>query len=610
MGRGEVVGWEFSRPRGPCQTAASGGVDSGVGFGLAQGRGRGDILTAAATAGAGRGPYAAMIPTRTADAPWIGAAPPVRNAAGRAHPRGGWICRVPARFAPVALVLLLLGIGVAFAGQPGPLQRAEPIHLVVLHTNDVHGQALPRRATWIRDREQYVGGLSRVAAYVEQVRREHKGPRRGVLLVDGGDWFQGTPEGQIQGGKPFLKAMLALGYDGLAVGNHEWDLGEAGLRALLEIAGERALCANVRLGPGGERVDFFHPYRVVSVAGLDVALVGFVARETPFITHRDARRYHFSDPAAEMEQLLQELPKGVDLVLPLSHCGVDADRALAQAFPELPLIVGGHSHTFLREAVRVDATRIVQAGSKATVVGRVDLYIDPRTKRVLEMTSRLVELEAEPEPEQRVERVERLVAELTELAAAAMEDVVGEMLATPHPGGPLRSSGLGNWIADSMRAAFDADVALHNKGGIRAALVEGPITRRNLFEVMPFDNTAVAFWLSGAELETVVKRGLEGTGRRGFECSGMTVEVSDGPDGVRVQGILVGGRALDPKVRYRMATNSFLASGGDRLFELGRPLEIEDSGRLLRDLLEADLVAQPRFTVPNEDRYQRRQAPQ
>lgn len=524
-----------------------------------------------------------------------------RNGDARAP---AWIRRV------AALVALLLAVGVALAGEELAPQRGEPIHLVVLHTNDVHGQALPRRATWIADREVYVGGLSRVAAYVEQVRREHTGKRRGVLLVDGGDWFQGTPEGQIQGGKPFLETMLELGYDALAVGNHEWDLGEPGLRALLEVAGERAVCANVRLGPDKERVDFFRPYRVVSVAGLDVALVGFVARETPFITHRDARRYHFSEPAAELEQIWKELPEGVDLVLPLSHCGVDADRALAQAFPELPLIVGGHSHTFLREPVRVDATRIVQAGSKATVVGRVDIYIDPRTKRVLELTARLVELDAEPAPELRVERVDRRVAELTELAAASLEEVVGELTAAPRPGGPLRSSGLGNWIADSMRAAFDADVALHNKGGIRAALVEGPVTRRNLFEVMPFDNTAVAFWLSGAELEAVVKRGLEGTGRRGFECSGMTVEWSDGPDGVRVLAIHVGGRPLDPKSRYRMATNSFLASGGDRLFELGRSLEITDSGRLLRDLLEADLVAQPRFAVPNDDRYQRRPAPE
>lgn len=529
------------------------------------------------------------------------ASPVSRNRGARAP---AWIRRV------AALVALLLGVGVALAGDGLAPQRGEPIHLVVLHTNDVHGQALPRRATWIAEREVQVGGLARVAAYVEAVRREHRGPRRGVLLVDGGDWFQGTPEGQIQGGKPFLETMLELGYDALAVGNHEWDLGETGLRALLQVAGERAVCANVRLGPDAERVDFFRPFRVVSVAGLDVALVGFVAQETPFITHRDARRYHFREPAAEMESVLKELPKGIDLVLPLSHCGVEADRALAQAFPELPLIVGGHSHTFLREPVRVDATRIVQAGSKATVVGRVDLFIDPRTKRVLEMTARLVELDTEPSPELRVERVEARVAKLSELAAASLEEVVGELTSAPHPGGPLRSSGLGNWIADSMRAAFDADVALHNKGGIRAALVEGPVTRRNLFEVMPFDNTAVAFWLSGAELESVVRRGLEGTGRRGFECSGMTVEWSDGPDGVRVLAIHVGGRPLDPSSRYRMATNSFLASGGDRLFELGRSLEIADSGRLLRDLLEADLVAQPRFSVPNEDRYQRRPAPE
>jgi len=540
--------------------------------------------------------------------PWNSGAPPLSRAVHTI------LCVAVALLAPAGLV----------RAQTPVRAPADAVHLVVLHTNDVHGQALARRATWIQDREVWVGGLGRVAAYVAAVRAEHRGERKGVLVLDGGDWFQGTPEGQVDGGLPFLELMLEVGYDALVAGNHEWDLGAANLKRLVAAAGGRALCANVRErvpagagteSPGPRALEFgqralelgpraleLAPFRVVRRAGLDIAIVGLVARETPFITHRDARDFDFIEPVEEFGRVLGELPEGVDLVIPLSHCGVDADRALASAFPDLALIVGGHSHTFLREPVRVGATRLVQAGAKATVVGRVDLWIDPRTKRVVEVAARLVDLEEEPAGQARVPRVERGIAALVERAADALDEVVATLVEAPHPGGPLRSSGLGNWIADTLRSTLNADVGIHNKGGIRAGLAPGPITRRAVFEVVPFENTAVAFDLSGAEILALVRRSFEGQGRRGFEFSGMTVHLESGRAGTKVSGVRFGVNELDPDRTYRVATNSFLATGGDRLFEMERPLVLEDSGMVIRDMLAQDLAARSRFTPSNEDR--------
>lgn len=507
----------------------------------------------------------------------------------------------------LSLVLLALGpaAGLARAAQAGAAEGERPhlLHLVVLHTNDVHGQALPR--TVGREGERTVGGLARLAARVRAIRAEHQGPGRGVLLLDGGDWYQGTPEGQADGGRRFVRALAALGYDALAIGNHEWDLGEENLLAILEATGVPAVCANVRLSEGGERHPRFAPWRVLEVAGLRVAVVGLVTPSTPTITHPDARRYHFVDPSEELGAVLAELPPGIDLVLPLTHVGHGPERQIAEAFADLPLIVGGHSHTFVREEIDIHGTRVVQAGAKAEVLGRVDLWIDPQTRRPVRIRSQLLELDEEPAEEFRDAGLEALLEDLVRATEAEMSKVVGRLSESPRAGGSLRSSGLGNWITDAMRRATRAEVAVHNKGGIRSSLRAGPITRRDVFEVLPFDNTTVVFELTGAELEAVVRRSFEGRGRRGFEFSGMLVTLEDGPEGALVARIEVGGEPLDRDRAYRLATNSFLAQGGDRLFELGRELELDDTRLPMRALLENELRAAGELAPPQDERVLR-----
>src|SRR5262245_7658258 len=176
---------------------------------------------------------------------------------------------------------LLLAAACA-APPPAP---STPLHLVVLHTNDIHGQLLPSRAG---------GGLRRVAARVAQVRRA-LGPDEALLLLDGGDWFQGTPEGRVDGGAAFLGLLQRLGYDGLAVGNHELDHGVQHLEELLAGADLPALCANVFDPRTGERAPFGAPYRIVERGGVRIALVGLLTTETAVIAHASARGLVFAD---------------------------------------------------------------------------------------------------------------------------------------------------------------------------------------------------------------------------------------------------------------------------------------------------------------------------
>lgn len=490
---------------------------------------------------------------------------------------------------------------------PASAPADERVHFVVLHTNDVHGQVLPRKATWLKRADPpMVGGLARVAARVQREKREAEAAGAHVLVLDGGDCYQGTPEGVIDGGLPFLRAMTAVGYDAVCVGNHEFDFGVPHLVSLLRESKLPSVLANVLERATNARVDWTPPWRIVERAGLRIALVGMVATETPEITHPDAQSLVFVDPAVALTGARAELAGRADWILPVTHLGVEEDRAVARAHPDLPLVVGGHSHTFLKEGVREGNTLIVQTGAKASALGRVDLWFDARTKQVVESRARLIDLDEEPAAEDRVALVEEICAELAQRSAVRMSEVVGQ-LAGPltRSKDPLASSSAGNFLADALRRHAVADVAVMNRGGIRTDLDAGPVTRRHAFELCPFENNVTVLTLTGAELTAMFVKSVEGTAHSGLEVSGILVEASVGPQGNRaLVGLKVAGEPVDPQREYRLALNSFLADGGDAYVEKFPPgPKRKDDPILMRDLIEETFRSKG-TVVPNaENRY-------
>lgn len=504
----------------------------------------------------------------------------------------------------VLCALLLLALGA----------RADEVHLVVLHTNDVHGQLLPVRATWLGTEEPpLVGGLRAVARAVRRVRAEVAAEERpgGVLVVDGGDWFQGTPEGQLDRGAAFVRLLAAVGYDALALGNHEFDHGLANVERLVTTAAPRALCANVRDAEGGARPAWMRPWRVVEVAGLRVALVGLVTPETPVISHVDTRTLlAFEPPEDALLAVLDELPSEVDLVLPVGHDGEHECRRVARALaargdgsagrrPRVPLIVGGHEHRAFEEGLREGATLIVQAGARAASLGRVDLWIDDETGSVREAVARLVRLE--PAESSGDAAFDELCAEVEREAAAHVGAVVGELTAPLSRARGLETSPAGSWITDVMRARTGADVALHNRGGTRTSLLAGPVTRRDLFELVPFDNHLVTLTLTGSELAACFEAALGGA-RSGLDFSGLRVVVDVSGARPGLAEITIDGRPLDSAADYRVTTNSFLAGGGDGYEQLERGRDPESDPILLRTMLEEALRAAGAITPPADER--------
>lgn len=481
---------------------------------------------------------------------------------------------------------------------------ADRIHVVLLHTNDVHGQAQPRRATWIdRDDPPLVGGLPRVAAYVKQVRAENDA----VLVVDAGDWFQGTPEGSLDHGRVYMSAVAQVGYDALAVGNHDMDHGLDPLAAMIADFELPAVSASLYVEPGGKRVEWVEPYRIVEIAGLRIGLVGLLTPLTPSITHPDASTIHFEEPDVALKRALAELDGRVDWILPLSHLGIEADQRLAEAVPGIDLIVGGHSHTYLEHGLQQEDTLILHAGSKGSGVGRVDLWFDRESKELLEVKSKIVDLYDEPPPAHRNQRVTEICTELVERSEERMKQEVGS-LATPLTRARSRfvSSPAGNLITDTMRERLGAQVAIQNRGGIRCDLEPGPVTRRGLFELLPFGNNPVLLEVSGEDLLTCLRAAVEGTAHSGLEVSGLAIlyRELEGDRG-ELAGLEVEGKPVVPDGRYTLVTNNFLASGADGYDPLGQSKRLGENPILMRELLEERFRREGTVHPTGDNRYRR-----
>lgn len=502
--------------------------------------------------------------------------------------------------------LCLLGTGVlALAGALSATSShdAEPVHLVVLHTNDVHGQVLPRPATWLDVPDPpRAGGLVRLAAAIRRERREAQEAGAQVLLLDGGDWTQGTPEGRLEDGRQAAAVMLRMGYDAMAVGNHEFDHGVDVFLGHLKALQPPALLANALL-PDGGYLPGVRSHKLLRKAGIPILLVGLLTKHTPEMTHASTRDLTWQSPASALARVRQEAEPAGALVIPMTHLGVQGDRALARAHPDLALIVGGHSHTRLEEGVIEGRTLIVQTGAKATTLGRVDLWLDPDSHEVLRSRSRLIKLLAEPDDSDRNLALEAACKKLVLASEHRMGVVVGSLSAPLMRGlDRYSSSASGNLVTDVMRDYTGATVALHNRGGLRADLPAGEVTRRDLFRVLPFENHVVSMDMTGAQLAKLLRRSVEGQGHSGLEVSGVTLYLLPGDEGPKLGKVVVGGEDLVAGETYRVVTNSFLAAGGDDYGTFAEGTGRQVDPILLRDLLETAFGSEP-LTPPKASRF-------
>ncbi|HOW55976.1 MAG TPA: 5'-nucleotidase C-terminal domain-containing protein [Syntrophorhabdaceae bacterium] len=422
----------------------------------------------------------------------------------------------------------------------------------ILHVNDFHGFAEDHKRLG-SDAPQ--GGIAYLAALAGQLRQE-----KPSVLLAAGDMIQGNTWANLFEGRPSIEVMNAMGFDAMTVGNHEFDFGKAVLVKRVQEAKFPVLGANI------EGLDSLKPYTIKEVGGVRLGIIGIVTEDTPSATHPDnVEGLRFLPVAKTVERCIGELKGRADIIVVLSHIGYNADMALANSVKGIDVIVGGHSHTKTGKHIVVGNTIIVQAWEHGLVLGVLDLTVEDG--KIVNAVSRLEEVSPQKIKKPR-EDVARIVDEYTRQVNEVMGRVIGK--ASVDLDGEnvrVRETNLGNFIADIFKKESGADATIINGGGIRASIKKGGINIKSIYSVLPFNNYIVAIKLTGKQVKDALEYGLSGIEAkegRFPQVAGLSFTYSTKqPAGSRIKDVFVNGKSIDPEKQYVVATNDFLAAGGD-----------------------------------------------
>jgi 2',3'-cyclic-nucleotide 2'-phosphodiesterase (5'-nucleotidase family) len=542
---------------------------------------------------------------------------------------------------PRTIVLITL-VACAPMPSPEPEPIAPPIEepaasprevtLTIVGTNDLHGhlRALPIFAGYLR------------------VLRELREDDGGVVLVDGGDMFQGTLESNLLEGAPVVAAYSALGYDAATVGNHEFDYGPVGERstpgpgddprgALIARAQEARfaiLASNVRMREDGTAIEWpsITPSVLIERAGIQVGIIGVTTEHTLSTTIYGNVRDLVIEPltAAIVREAGRLRERGADVIVVAAHAGGVCDRFddpndlsscreneeifdVARALPEnaADVIVAGHTHRGVAHVV--NGIPIIESHSYGRAFGRVDLRVigdrvdgfevfpprdlcgqgnaDEGTCAPAEYEGRTIEPDTS---------VAALIAPAIENARAAQERPLGVTLAGRVDADREEECALGNLFTDLMRQARpSADVALTNGGGLRADLPAGPLTYGALYEAMPFDNRFATVRLTAGELAEILADNARHRGSF-FSISGLTAQASCDGERIVMRLSTPNGRPVRPDRQLTLVTTDFLATGGDgALGRIGADRVTLEEGDTVRDAIATVLTSRGGSIAPS-----------
>lgn len=448
--------------------------------------------------------------------------------------------------------------------EPPPSRDAaakDNLHITILHTNDLHGHLLPFRDKTLSP-DTPVGGVAYLADAVTRLRQtdpEH------TLLLDAGDSTQGFLISDRFQGKPVVESMNLLGYDAMALGNHDFDQGKSVLENRISAMNFPLVGANIVDLEYGTLSFGIKPYIIKNVGGVKVGILGLTTTESEqMLKAEDQGRLSFLDPhqtASEYVPLMKK--EGAELIVVLSHLGLGEDRKLAAQVPGIDVIIGAHSHTRIEKPEKVGRTAIVQAGCYGKELGKLNISLDQKTHRVVSISHTLLPIkEGEVRPDPEVEKIiekyrQKLTVEMTEVIAEAEDDITQRDYHTYR-----EESALGNLICDLLRENTEADVAFLNASTFRSNLYKGTITRGDICALVPWEDHAAMVELRGKDLIEALEEGLSGP-CQGIAVSGLKVKFDmSRPVGERIVSVETeDGAPVDPERIYSIATREFLADG-------------------------------------------------
>jgi 5'-nucleotidase/UDP-sugar diphosphatase len=403
--------------------------------------------------------------------------------------------------------------------------------LTILHTNDLHARISPL--------DNHHGGFAYLAAVI---RRERDGCKDCILL-NAGDLVQGSPVSTIFHGIPVYEIANLLGFDVSMPGNHEFDYGWMQTRKFIQVGKYPMVCANVVNSKG----ELFapQPYVIVTVNGLRVAVIGAMTDELGVLTTpKMIGDWRTLPVLATVRKYAAELRDKSDLIVVLGHINGVEERQFLDTAPEIPVLVTGHLHNGLPEALMKNGRVLVRVKGYGEELGRLELQVDTQKKAPVSWNWKRIPVDStkvEPTTE---------VARQVKYWEDEVKARVDQPLAISKRA--FTKAEVKKLIERAIREETGADFAHMNQGGVRDSLPQGQLLVRNIWNIMPFDSDVVTGTFKGRDLPAVV----------------------------------VGDRKIDPDREYTLAVSDYTAANQETTENLQTTgLKFPNNVGLMRDLL-------------------------
>ncbi len=469
---------------------------------------------------------------------------------------------------------------------------AQAKDVTILYTNDFHSAFDPIPAYWLEGSPK-LGGAAELTTMINQIRKEENR----VFLFDTGDMFTGQ-ESFLTKGELLMEMMMSMKYDAMAIGNHEFDYGADNFTIQMNRVPFPVLGANIFFK--GTDHPYSRPYTIIEKDGIRLGVIGIIGQDARSVALPSGiTNLDFPDPIPIVRKWVKELKPQVDLIVVLAHQGktgpmqtdaenrpevqrdFDEDIRLTTEVEGIDVFVGGHAHRGI-EVPFVNpktGTIIVQTYGYGTRLGYLKVRVD--NGKVVSHEGELLKVWSDKLEPDRV--VAAKIAKYKKLLAPKIGIVQGRLekrLVRDYN----RESSLGDFVADVMKEVSGADAAMTNAGGLRADLPEGEVTNGNVLDALPFVNTVVVCEMTGAQVKEVLEQGMS-LERGLIQVSGMKAFYNMAkPVGSRLVSAEIGGEPLMDNTKYKIATNSFLAQGGD-LYQTFVNTKQEEEGPLLSDIV-------------------------
>jgi 5'-nucleotidase len=477
------------------------------------------------------------------------------------------------------VLFYFLIVSISAAGRPA---GAETISITILHTNDTHSRLLPfsypasARGTGVSGLKTRlnIGGIARRATLIKSIRAELEQKGTTVLVMDAGDFSDGTHFSIEYQGEADAEAMNAAGYTLATPGNHEFNYSRAQLHKLISVFKFPIISANIADSKTGAPLT--EEYKIIQAGPVKVGVFGLITGSTSgYPAAREGIKITGELTAAR--RMVKTLAGRADIVILLSHCGEEKDREIAAKVPGIAAIVGGHSHSRLPlgemvwnaqsgRALRNEGTILVQAHQWGGELGRLDMELEKDAAgawSVVRHKASLIPVTSDiAEDRETASVVERywkpIAAKYTQVVGRAAADFTDR-------GNDLPAY---NLMADALRETYKTDFALENMGGTRAPLLAGDITAADLAAMDPFDNTVITFSITGRRLRNILQSQRPAVSGIKYMIEKNAVTLA-----------IIGDRPLEDNKTYTGATNSYFA----RIVLKG--IKSEDTGRQRLDVL-------------------------